>query len=255
MALRSEKDPSRILWRWVAAISAAGLLAGGVWLLWPVIGDLFRDPDALRRFIQKQGMRGPLLFMALQSAQVMIAPIPGHILAVASGYLFGPWWGTFYTVLGVGAGSAIVMTLSRTLGRPLVVHLVPRSALARIDSWAARRGPVFFFVLFMIPFMPDDLACFAIGLSGLPLVPMVILIVLARFPGHFVSAWLGANARDLPPVGWVILAAGGLIIAAVYWNFRRRLEAWLLAHLPENDLWGRSRARQTGESDPANDAD
>ncbi|MFH1143697.1 MAG: TVP38/TMEM64 family protein [Candidatus Eisenbacteria bacterium] len=231
---------SRFPWRWPAVVLSFLLLAGAVWLLRPLLGQLFGDQQALRRFIGQHGVWGPVIFMALQAAQVIVAPIPGHILAVASGYLFGPWRGTAYTVVGVGFGSAVVLLLSRTLGRPVVERLVPGSALARVDLWAARRGPLFFFVLFMLPFMPDDIACFAVGLSALPLLPMLALIILARFPGHFVSAWLGATAERLPPIGWAILAVGGLVLAGIYWRHRRRFESWMLAHLPQERRWEHS---------------
>ncbi len=231
-AMEAKRWRSWRAWLRPAAIVAICALGAAIAVWGPSLFRLITDKEALRRLIEDFGAWGPLVFMLLQAAQVLVAPIPGHILAVVSGSLFGPWMGTLYTVIGVGAGSGLVLLLSRAFGRPLVVRLVPQQALPRIDTWAARRGPLFFFVLFMLPFMPDDIACFAIGLSALPLLPMLAVIVLARFPGHFISAWLGANVERFPLAGWVILGIGGLGFAGLYWRYREPLEEWMLARLP-----------------------
>ncbi len=64
---------------------------------------------------------------------------------------------------------------------------------------------------------------------------MLGIIILARLPGHFVSAWLGATAHWLSPLGWVILCAGGLMLFALYWRHRSAVERWIMARLPQED--------------------
>jgi uncharacterized membrane protein YdjX (TVP38/TMEM64 family) len=224
--------------RWfivAAVVFATVLLAVGVWLLRAPLAAVFRDPETLRGTLHRYGAWAPLAFMALQAAQVIVAPIPGHILALAAGALFGPWRGAAYSALGVGAGSGIVLVLSRLLGRPWMRRMLPESAQARVDGWATRHGPAFFFLLFMMPFMPDDLACFAVGFSPLPLAPMLGLIVLARLPGHIAMAWLGATAHRLSWIGWVAILAPGAILLLFYARHRRAIEAWILRRLERVD--------------------
>lgn len=47
------------------------------------------DPERLGAVLSGFGPFAPLAFVALQAAQVLVAPIPGPALALASGYLFG----------------------------------------------------------------------------------------------------------------------------------------------------------------------
>lgn len=213
----------------LAAVAAAA--AVGAWGLWAAAPEILSDRAALLAFLEGQGPAAPLVLMALQAGQVVLAPIPGHLLAVAAGAAFGVWQGTLYTVLGVGAGSALAMALARRAGRPLVARLAPPRTMASIDRWAARRGPWFFGALFLLPFTPDDLACFALGLSSLPIVPMLGLAILARLPGHFVAAWLGATATRLPWASWLVLATLAGLAFALLWRHRRTLEAWMLARI------------------------
>ncbi|MCK4414744.1 MAG: TVP38/TMEM64 family protein [Candidatus Eisenbacteria sp.] len=219
---------------WLAAgliVAALLILIALATHLGPALVDLFRDRQTLQTFLDRQGAWAPVALIALQVAQVVAAPIPGHLLAVASGFFFGPWLGTLYTVVGVGIGSTIALGLARWLGRPLIERMVPPGALARIDVWAAQRGPLFFFLFFLLPFLPDDLACFAVGLSPLPLLWMLLIIILARLPGHLIAAWIGATAERLPLAGWAVLLAATLVLVGLYLLHRRRIERWFLAQL------------------------
>ncbi len=213
----------------LAAIALAA--AVGAWVLRLVAPTIFSDRTSLVAFLQEQGPSAPLAFLALQVGQVVLAPIPGHLLAVVSGAAFGLWRGTAYTVLGVGLGSAIAMALARLAGRPLVERLAPRGTMTSVNRWAARRGPLFFLVFFMLPFMPDDAACFALGLSSLPILPMLGLVVVARLPGHFASAWIGATATQLSWPLWIALAALAGLAFALCWRYRRPIETWMLARV------------------------
>ncbi len=228
-------------WLTLGAIAAAA--AAGAWVLRWVAPAVFSDRASLITFLAKQGPWAPLAFMALQVGQVVLAPIPGHVLGIVSGAAFGPWRGTLFTALGVALGSAIAMLLARLAGRPLVERLIPRRAIASVDRWAARRGPLFFFLFFMLPFMPDDIACFALGLSSLPILPMLGLVVAARLPGHFISAWIGATATQLSWALWIALAAAAGLLFALCWRHREAIEIWMLA-----------RVERIGDRPPAPDA-
>lgn len=211
------------------ALSALG------WLLYTLAPNLFRDRAALHAALSDLGPWAPPALMGLLAAQVILAPIPGHLLGVASGALFGPWFGTLYTALGVATGSLIVLLLTRSIGRPLVRRLAAPHTLESIDRWAIRRGPLFFFLFFLLPFLPDDLACFALGLSPMRLWPMLGLTILARLPGHFLAASLGAQAAAISPAVWTVAICAALLLLGLYWRHRARVEGWLVGQLERVD--------------------
>lgn len=223
--------------RWIVPAAIGGALIGLAvlvyWAFRACAPEVYLSRESLLDLLARQDSRAPIALMALQAAQVILAPIPGHLLGVVSGLAFGLWWGTLYTALGVGAGSAIILGLSRWLGRPLAERFVPGKTLASVDRWAARSGPVFFFLFFMLPFLPDDLACFAVGLSTLPILPMLALIIFARLPGHFVAAWVGATARQPPLWGWIGIVIFAALVFVLYWRHRHKIEAWLLVRLEQ----------------------
>jgi len=213
----------------VVGLVLAGLtlLAAGV--LWG--DDLYRllvDREAVQAWVARFGPWGPLVSILLNTAQVLLAPIPGQTVGLVNGYLYGVALGTLYSLLGVMLGSALAMWLARWFGRPLVARLAGREQLARWDRIARRQGPAFFFLVFLFPFVPDDVICFVIGLSPLPIPYMLVLAALGRLPGLVVTSWVGANAAAFPWWGWGLLGAGGAGLAFVFWRYQARLERMVI---------------------------
>lgn len=196
--------------------------------------DLYRllsQREAVRSWLAGFGPWGPLVSVLLNVAQVLLAPVPGHVLGWANGYLYGVALGTFYSLTGVLVGSALAMGLARMFGRPLVVRLAGLERLARWERIARRQGPAFFFLVFLLPFLPDDLICFLIGLTPLSIPRMLLLCALGRLPGLAVACWVGTSLTALPWWGWGVLTVGGVMVAALFYRFQPHLEATLAALL------------------------
>lgn len=186
------------------------------------------DQEQIRVWVGQLGPWGPLGIVVLEVAQILLAPIPGQAVGVVSGYLYGPWWGTLYAMAGLVAGSLLGFLLARHLGRPLIRRLAGESTLAHIDSLARRGGALFFLLVWLVPFTPDDVACFAAGLTPISMGQLLLLVTLGRLPGVLVSAWLGANATRLGPTWWAIGIGCLAVLAVGAWRWRRPLEGFLL---------------------------
>jgi len=206
-------------------------VGGALWLWREPLWAFFGDRGRVQEWIAGFGPWGPLVSIALNVAQVLLAPIPGQLVGLANGYLYGIGAGLLYSMVGLLLGTTLAMGLSRRFGRPLVERLVHPETLARWDQIADRRGPLFFFLLFLFPFVPDDLACFLIGLSSLSIPRMVALAALGRLPGVFVPCWLGAYATALPRWAWIPLVGGSVALAWVFWRCQTQLESLVLRQI------------------------
>jgi uncharacterized membrane protein YdjX (TVP38/TMEM64 family) len=76
--------------------------------------------------------------------------------------------------------------------------------------------------------VPDDLACYSIGLSRLPLRLMSVLAAIGRLPSVIVQAWLVTNANTLPPGVIIGVVVGGIVLALGFYRYHRKLEAWVI---------------------------
>jgi uncharacterized membrane protein YdjX (TVP38/TMEM64 family) len=188
----------------------------------------FANRETILGTVKMAGPWGPVILIGLIILQTIVAPIPGQVLGLAAGYLYGFWGGLLYGWLGTVTGSVLAMCIARFAGRPLVARLVRPDVLERLDRFAAGRGLLFFFLVFLIPGLPDDVFCFVAGLTRLPILALVALVAVARVPGIAASIWLGASAERMSWPVWAVLGGLAAVVALVACRFGDRLEAKLL---------------------------
>jgi uncharacterized membrane protein YdjX (TVP38/TMEM64 family) len=221
-------SPNWSFWRTAFIIISTIALGGALWRWRAPLWAFFGDQARLQTWVMRFGPWGPLVSIGLNVAQVLLAPIPGQFLGLMNGYLYGVWRGAAYSMVGLFIGTALAMGIGRRLGRPVVEQMVRPAHLARWDRIAHDQGPLFFFLVFLLPFVPDDLASFLIGLSPLSIPPMLVLATLGRLPGVFVSCWIGANAALLPWWAWGVLGGGAAALAWLFWQRQTQLEDFTL---------------------------
>ena len=172
------------------------------------------DAARLRAFIDGYGIWAPLVFVVLQALQVVLAPIPGQILAVVAGYLFGAWWGTLYNMIGITVGSTVAFWLSRRFGRTYVERIIDEKALAQFDAIGDEYARPALFFFFLIPGLPDDVLCFVGGLTRIPLWQLVVLAVVGRAPAFFLANVVG-DLLGADRVGMAVVLFAVLTVASV----------------------------------------
>jgi uncharacterized membrane protein YdjX (TVP38/TMEM64 family) len=198
-------------------------------LIWhkPLL-SFFADRAKVQEFVTRFGPWAPLATILLHVAQVLLAPIPGQVIDAVNGYFFGTAWGTVYSLVGVIAGSGLAMALARRFGRPWAERLIKRETLERLDGYSRQRGALFFFLIFLFPFLPDDIACFLAGLTLLPLPELITLVAIGRLPGILVANFVGANAAALTRTQAAFFIAGLAAIALAFWRYQERVEVVML---------------------------
>jgi uncharacterized membrane protein YdjX (TVP38/TMEM64 family) len=189
-------------------------------------GDFEAARDHLRQLLEGAPVPPAVAFVGLQVAQVLVAPIPGQLVGLVSGYLFGFWAGLALTMAGLAVGTTLAVGLARLLGEKVVRRFVPRRHLERFDTLVGAGGLWNFFLIFLLPVFPDDAACFLAGLTRLPLWQLVGMALLGRLPGMAVLAFVGASAGAGSTAAYVVLGVA-LALSVVLWLFSDEVEAWL----------------------------
>lgn len=183
------------------------------------------DPEQVRAAVTEFGPMAPLAFVTLQAVQVVLAPIPGQVLGGVAGYLFGGLAGSAYSLLGVFLGSAVAIGATRRFGRSYAERVLDDDVLARFDGVVDAVGEPGLFVMFLLPVFPDDALCFLAGLTEIPVLRLLVLVVLGRAPTFVLVASLGGSVAESNLLLAGSLAVTMAVLVAVGYRRRESLAA------------------------------
>ncbi len=211
---------------WALAVLGAIVLVGAsIWVARSGLLDRFSDWDAMDALLGRLGPWSAVFLWVAQIVQVLVPVIPSQLLGMASGYLYGPIWGTLLSGLGVIVGSWVAIRLARRYGRPFVERHASVETIDRVDELSHRYGSWAFFLVALIPVLPTDVGCFVAGLTPLKTRTLLLPIMLGRIPGVLLLNILGATSTAISLETMLIVTAVTLCVAALLFQLRGRLEA------------------------------
>lgn len=177
--------------------------------------------DVLKKIIQDQGGWAPLVFIGLYIV-VTILCLPGSILTLLSGFIFGVLEGTLYVVIGANVGAFATFLIARGVGRDTIERFLqgisPDGRLGRLDRKIERGGFTVVLWLRLIPVIPYNLLNYAIGLTKVRLKDCLLGNLLGMLPGIFVYVSLGNAASQLSltdPRVWTKIEVWGPFVLVI----------------------------------------
>jgi len=203
--------------RWHTLLLAVAVIAAFVGLYLGVrrYAPFVFDAQALRTWIAGFGIFAPLVFIVLQATQVVVAPIPGQVVALVAGYLFGPVYGTIYSLTGVLIGSAVAFSLAKRYGRSFVERVIADEVIDRFDAFVERVGVPGLFAFVIIPGLPDDAICFLSGLTTWRLRTFIAVIAVGRLPAYVITVYAGGEFAGGRFRTGIALVAFVIVVSAV----------------------------------------
>lgn len=183
------------------------ILVIGLFATFLVVGAPSRDRIAA--FVGSAGPAAPVMFVLLYVAASVLV-VPGAVLTVAAGVLFGTAFGTVLAVVGASLGAAAAFEIGRWLGREQVER-VAGERISRFDDWLERRGFTAVLYVRLIPVIPFNVLNYAAGVTGLRRRDYLLGTVVGIVPGTLAYAALGGNFDD--PTSPAFIAAVVLIVA------------------------------------------
>ncbi len=151
---------------------------------------------AFRDWVQGLGVWAPVVFV-LGYAVATVAFIPGSLLTLAGGAIFGLAQGTALVFVGASLGATGAFLASRYLVRVAIEKRVagePR--FAAIDAAIGRQGFKIVFLLRLTPVVPFILLNYALGLTKVKLSHYVAAFV-GMLPATLLYVYYGAVAGEL----------------------------------------------------------
>lgn len=164
------------------------------------------------------GFWGPAVFV-LGYAAATLAFVPGSLLTMAAGAIFGLAKGTLLVFLGATMGSTFSFLVARYLARGAIERkLAGQPRFRAIDRAVARQGLRVVFLVRLSPLFPYNLLNYGLGLTRIRLLDYV-LACFGMVPGTFLyvyygkalgslAAVAGGAATQRGPADWALLAVG-----------------------------------------------
>ena len=167
-------------------------LAAGI-VLAVVYRDRF-DAAALEAWIQGAGVWGPLLFVAVYAAGSVLF-LPGSVLTLAGGALFGPVLGTLYNLTGATLGATLAFLVARHLASDWVADKTG-GRLKQLINGVEGEGWRFVAFARLVPLFPFNLLNYALGLTRIRLSHYVLATWVFMLPGAVAYTYLGYAGRE-----------------------------------------------------------
>jgi uncharacterized membrane protein YdjX (TVP38/TMEM64 family) len=174
--------------RWLllalTVFAVAATVLAMVWLFWGVT-----SVDALQARVTSLGHWAPAGFILLYGVST-IAGLPGGILDVVGGAVFGPVYGSLYNLAGGTLGAAGAFLVARYLAADWVRRRAgPRvqkvMASVEEDGWR--------FVAFvrLVPVLPYTIANYLLGLTRIPFWHYVLATIVFMAPSTIAYTYIG----------------------------------------------------------------
>jgi uncharacterized membrane protein YdjX (TVP38/TMEM64 family) len=216
------------------------------WVFRSELMGFFDDREGLRAWVLGWGSAGFLAFILVQAFQVVLFMVPGEVVQVAGGWIFGLWQGSLISIAGIGLGSLVNFSAGRLLGRPFVVSLFGEAKVGEMEGVAqSGKAAAGFFLLFVIPGIPKDILCYIAGITRLRFGTFLAISLVGRLPGIIGSSWMGAAAQEGDwTLALIILGFATLLFVIGLMNREK-----IIARL--SGLLSKGEKKPAGSSDPA----
>lgn len=148
---------------------------------------------------------GIVIYLVLQILQVIVALVPGGVIQILGGVLFGGFWGTILCICGILLGAIIVYVLVKKFGKPIIEAFFDEKVVTKFSFLQdSKKLELVIFILFLIPGIPKDLLTYIAPLTKIKMSSFLTLSTLARIPAIIMSTVFGST-----------LSSGNIVAAIV----------------------------------------
>ncbi|MFU8848508.1 MAG: TVP38/TMEM64 family protein [Opitutales bacterium] len=184
---------------------------------------------AFNQWIADLGAVGFVIFIFAYAAFTLLM-LPGAILTVGAGFIFGLGWGFAAVSIGSTLGASLAFLVGRFLARDKIRALTAdKPKFQHIDRAIGEKGAKLIFLLRLSPIVPFNLSNFFYGLTAVRFWPYVLASWLGMMPGTLAYVYFGTLGKAAAesatgagptrgPLEWTLLAVGlAATLAVTIW--------------------------------------
>jgi len=177
------------------------------------------NAESLKSYILSFGVFAPIIFASFVILQVVFAPIPGILLAIVGGLLFGPFLASTIVWVSVVIGSVICFYIAKNLGREFILSLMKKAELGRFDILSQRYGFWILLFLRLNPITNSDLLSYAAGLSKINFKDFFWATVIGSLPLSYLGVYLSKFIKGEALIKFVFIISSVFIALFIIYIF------------------------------------
>ena len=152
------------------------------------------DALVLEQWVAGAGVAGPIVFMLIYVIGTVFF-MPGSVMTLAGGAIFGPVSGTLYNLTGATLGATLAFVISRYLASDWVERKAG-GRLKQLKEGVEGEGWRFIAFVRLVPLFPFNLLNYALGLTRIKLSHYFVASYLSMLPGAIAYTYLGYAGRE-----------------------------------------------------------
>lgn len=162
-------------------LTIIGIVAVIFFIYFAVKERWFLDNEILLTKIKSLGLLAPLCFILIQMVQVVLPVIPGGASCLVGVMAFGAVGGFIYNYVGLVLGSICSFLLSRKFGMSIINKLFKEKDIKKaLDKINNSKYDLIFFLIILLPGLPDDLFCYISGITKMSLKKFTLIILIGK---------------------------------------------------------------------------
>jgi uncharacterized membrane protein YdjX (TVP38/TMEM64 family) len=176
------------------------------------------------QWIHDLGPWAPVAYILFYGVACVFA-IPGSLLTLAGGFLFGVGLGIVYVSIGATLGATLAFLAGRYLFRNWIVSKIGSNPkFQALDEAVAREGWKMVILVRLCPIFPFPVTNYGFGITRIPVKEYVLASWIGMLPAMLVIVYigslasslanLGAGSRERTPLEWTLYAIG-LVMAVI----------------------------------------
>ena len=205
---------------WIKWLSVAAIVVGAVLILRAL--PLQEGVDLLKGKIAGYGIWGYVVFGAIYVVAAVLL-IPGSLLTLAAGAIFGLWQGFLTVVISATLGACAAFLIARYLARGKVREMAKdNKKFGAIDAAVGEGGWKIVGMLRLSPVIPYSISNYLFGLTPVKLVPYALASFVCMMPGTLLYVYIGFLGKEVAAgdgkagaFKWVLIGVGLLATLAV----------------------------------------
>ena len=163
----------------------------------------FNPQELLRNaleWVDSLGAVGAIAFMLIYIVAT-VAFLPGSILTLGAGVLFGVFLGSIYVFISATIGATLAFLVGRYFARGWISKkIADNNKFAAIDRAVGEEGLKIVLLTRLSPVFPFNLLNYGLGVTGVSLKDYVVASV-GMIPGTIMYVYLGSLAGNIAMIG------------------------------------------------------